>query len=204
MGEVDSLFEQLRSKLAEADRVRPGETAVRQAAVALILRKYLGSAELLLIKRAINPRDHWSGNLALPGGRWQADDTDMLATAIRETREEVGIDLSRGGQVMGRLDTIKSRNPLIPQIDVTPFVFVAPADFHVAEEDMQARPLSLNHEIAAAFWISVDHLRTKGRSEVFELIVEGSARTWPAYPSEQGLIWGMTERMLTSLLELMS
>jgi 8-oxo-dGTP pyrophosphatase MutT (NUDIX family) len=178
--------------------------AVRQAAVALILRQHLDDAELLIIKRAIIPGDHWSGNLALPGGRWQAEDPSLLVTAMRETHEEVGVALSNGGQVLGRLDSVQARNPLIPQIDVTPFVFAAPLAFHINEKNEKAQPLVLNHEVAAAFWVPVDYLKSKGRSEMYELIVEGSASTWPAYPSEHGLIWGMTERMLTSFLELIS
>lgn len=204
MSRFDLLCDDLRSKLAAAEQPRPVNSAVRQAAVALILRQHLDAAELLIIKRAVIPGDHWSGNLALPGGRWQAEDTNLLFTAMRETYEEVGVDLRAGGQALGRLDTVQARNPLIPQIDVTPFVFAAPAAFHILEQNEQTQPLVLNHEVAAAFWVPVDYLKSKGRSELFELIVEGSARTWPAYSSEHGLIWGMTERMLTSFLELVS
>jgi 8-oxo-dGTP pyrophosphatase MutT (NUDIX family) len=202
MSRFDLLCERLRSRLADASLAQPVDASVRQAAVALVLRRHLDAAELLIIKRAVMPGDHWSGNLALPGGRWQAGDTDLRFTAIRETREEVGIDLSSGGQALGRLDTVQARNPLIPQIDVAPFVFAAPAAFNIAGPAEQAQPLALNREVAAAFWVSVDYLKAKGASEVYELVVEGSPRTWPAYPSEHGLIWGMTERMLTSFLAL--
>jgi 8-oxo-dGTP pyrophosphatase MutT (NUDIX family) len=204
MSRFDLLCEELRSKLIDTGNARPPDSAVRQAAVALILRRRSDAAELLLIKRAIIPGDHWSGNLALPGGRWQPGDADLLFTAIRETYEEVGIALSAGGRPLGRLDTIQARNPLIPQIDVTPFVFAAPAAYYVDDPDAGAPPLALNHEVAAAFWVSVDYLKSKGPSELYEMIVEGSTRTWPAYPSEHGLIWGMTERMLTAFLSLIS
>jgi 8-oxo-dGTP pyrophosphatase MutT (NUDIX family) len=198
----DSLCEQLKSKLADANQAQPINTTVRQAAVALILRQHMEAAELLMIKRAVIPGDHWSGNLALPGGRWQSEDTNLLFTAVRETHEEVGINLAVGRQALGRLDTIEARNPLIPQIDVSPFIFAAPAEFNIVKQNNQPQSLALNHEVAAAFWISVDYLKSNGPSEVYELIVEGSARTWPAYSSKHGLIWGMTERMLTSFLTL--
>ncbi|HEX8091829.1 MAG TPA: CoA pyrophosphatase [Blastocatellia bacterium] len=204
MSRFDLLCDELRSKLVDPGDARPIDGTVRQAAVALILRRRLDAAELLMIKRAIIPGDHWSGNLALPGGRWQPGDTDLLFTAMRETYEEVGVALSAGGSPLGRLDTIQARNPLIPQIDVTPFVFAAPAAYHVDEPDEQGRPLVLNQEVAVAFWVSVDYLKSKGPSELFEMIVEGSPRAWPAYPSEHGLIWGMTERMLTGFLSLIS
>ncbi|HVG19264.1 MAG TPA: CoA pyrophosphatase [Blastocatellia bacterium] len=204
MSRFDLLCEELKSKLADAGQARPVNADIRQAAVALILRRHLDAAELLMIKRAIIPGDHWSGNLALPGGRWQPEDKDLLFTAMRETYEEVGISLPAGGQPLGRLETIQARNPLIPKIDVTPFVFAAPPAYYVVERDEQARPLALNHEVAAAFWVSVDYLKSRGPSELFELMVDGGVQRWPAYSSEHGLIWGMTERMLTSFLALVS
>ena len=48
-------------------------------------------AELFFIRRAEHPQDRWS-RIAFPGGRRDPDDASLLATAIRETREEVGID----------------------------------------------------------------------------------------------------------------
>jgi 8-oxo-dGTP pyrophosphatase MutT (NUDIX family) len=197
----NSLREQLKSRLHGADEPVTGDKSARQAAVALILRQNLGASELLIIKRAIRAGDHWSGNLALPGGRWQAEDPDLLYTARRETKEEVGVDLS-SGEVLGRLDILKPRNPLVPPIDVTPFVFVAPAPFHIAGPNAESLSLALNHEVAAAFWVSIDHLKTQGLSDVFELVLEGEQRSFAAYPSEHGPIWGMTERMLTDFLKL--
>jgi 8-oxo-dGTP pyrophosphatase MutT (NUDIX family) len=55
-----------------------------------------GDPEILFIKRAQNKLDKWSGNIAFPGGRRDPDDADDCAAAIRETWEEVGIDLSSG------------------------------------------------------------------------------------------------------------
>jgi len=73
----------------------------RRAAVALVLRhrhhcrttgnndaEGASSVEILLIRRAINERDPWSGDVALPGGKVEAGETDFEA-AIRECKEEV-------------------------------------------------------------------------------------------------------------------
>jgi 8-oxo-dGTP pyrophosphatase MutT (NUDIX family) len=203
-----SQFHQLISNLAtqlepatEPPVIEPD--TYRQAAVALILREHVGVCEMLIIKRAERKGDLWSGNLALPGGRWDTSDPDLLATAVRETREEVGIDLDNGGQILGRLATITTRSPLIPKVQVTPFVAVAPREYHAVEVEPGAAPLKLNHEVAAAFWMPVDELQERGRSENHRLVFAGQERTWPAYPTEYGLIWGMTEGMLTDFFERM-
>jgi 8-oxo-dGTP pyrophosphatase MutT (NUDIX family) len=54
-----------------------------------------GDPEILFIKRAGRVGDRWSGHVALPGGRRDPPDADDRAAAIRETREEVGLDLTR-------------------------------------------------------------------------------------------------------------
>ena len=53
-----------------------------------------GDAEVLFIKRAGREGDRWSGHVALPGGGRDPTDLDDLATAVRETGEEVGLDLA--------------------------------------------------------------------------------------------------------------
>lgn len=53
-----------------------------------------GEPEVLLIKRAARPGDRWTGHIALPGGKREPDDTDDRATSIRETREEISVELN--------------------------------------------------------------------------------------------------------------
>jgi len=65
-------------------------------------------------------------------------------------------------------------------------------------------PLVLSEEVAAAFWVPVSALRRGGRSEVYKMVFAGVEREWPAYPSEHGPIWGITERILTEFLEMMN
>ncbi|HEY0080777.1 MAG TPA: CoA pyrophosphatase [Pyrinomonadaceae bacterium] len=178
------------------------EMDLKQAAVALVLRRNMDETELLVIKRAEDPRDHWSGHLALPGGRRDPEDADLSFTAMRETLEEVGMNLSEGGRIVRRLETITPRSPLAPQIAVTPYVAIAPPAYHVIEEGVEQMRLRLSAEVEAAFWLPLDALRSRGASEIFRLAIEGEAREWPAYATDYGLIWGLTERILTSFLEL--
>jgi 8-oxo-dGTP pyrophosphatase MutT (NUDIX family) len=173
---------------------------LRRAAVALVLRGGAEGAQLLVIKRSEAERDHWSGHLALPGGRAEAEDESLLATAVRETFEEVGIDLRAGGEVLARLGTVTPRSPYAPRVSVTPFLTVAPPAYHTSGGEPRA--LELSEEVAAAFWVPVDELKRGGRAGVFRMAFAGVEREWPAYPSEHGMIWGITERILTEFLSL--
>src|SRR4051812_20007680 len=203
----------MRSRLARADETSADDNdssdardeSLRRAAVALVLRRNLSEAEMLVIKRSVSERDHWSGHLALPGGRVEAGDASLLAAAGRETFEEVGINLEAGGEVLGRLGVVEPKSPLVPRVSVAPFVAVAPTEYHVRREgEVTPPPLVLSEEVAAAFWVPVSALKEGGRSEVFKMVFAGVEREWPAYPSEHGPIWGITERILTEFLETMN
>ncbi|MFL6336962.1 MAG: NUDIX hydrolase [Pyrinomonadaceae bacterium] len=187
------------------DLIRAGELdsrtdgTLRLAAVALVLREGSEAPELLVIKRSEAEHDHWSGHLALPGGRVEAEDESLLATAARETFEEVGLDLGAGGEAVARLGTVTPQSPYAPRVSVTPFVFVAPPASQAAGG---SKELVLSGEVAAAFWVPVDELKKGGRSAVFRMVFAGVEREWPAYPSQHGPIWGITERILTEFLSL--
>lgn len=193
MGDFQMIRRQLEDRLAAPRHISVEPERVPQAAVSLILREARGSAHALIIKRAERPGDHWSGHLALPGGRAQVEDKDLIATAAREAYEEVGINLLDGGEFIGQLETLAPTNPGLPRLEITPFVAIAPPEL----------TLNLNGEVARAFWISITDLKLEGRSGFFSMPVDGMINKWPAYPSEGGPIWGITERILTNFLTLL-
>src|SRR5215216_6649740 len=134
MSEFSAFITTLRSRAGAGGMAltRAGDFeagGLRLAAVALVLREGLEGPELLVIKRSEAEHDHWSGHLALPGGRVEPEDESLLATAARETLEEVGLDLGAGGEALARLGTIKPVSPSAPRVSVTPFVFVAPPGY---------------------------------------------------------------------------
>ena len=161
------------------------------AAVAVVLVPEPES--LLLIRRAEREGDRWSGQLAFPGGRWSAGDPDLLATARRETLEEVGLDLSRVAP-LGVLDDLTPRTPTLPPLLVRPFVFVL---------DQQV-PLTLNPEIAGAWWVALERFLRPGVYGPIEYQRYGTLIRSAGYHLDVGVLWGMTERILTPLLNLLT
>jgi 8-oxo-dGTP pyrophosphatase MutT (NUDIX family) len=177
----------LRDRLAEHHPVRDDDPTLIWAAVAVIMVP--DPDAVLLIRRAEREGDPWGGHMALPGGRRELGDSDLLATAIRESREEVGITIERELSA-GALDDVVPRTPVLPPIAVRPFVFVA-----------AYRPaLTLNHEVAVAHWVSLDHLLNPATRHPVRLEVAGQGRTVQAYELEDAIVWGMTERILSNLL----
>jgi 8-oxo-dGTP pyrophosphatase MutT (NUDIX family) len=166
------------------------DPAVVRASVALVLRPATTDLEILLIQRSTSERDPWSGHMALPGGRRDRDES-MVETAVRETREEVGLDMQEEGALLGRLDDVlPSRGG--PQIAVSPFVFAVPPD---------AEPTPNPEEVAATIWIPLDHLaHPASAAEHLHILPGGGSLRFPAIAYHQHVIWGLTYRMLIQFL----
>jgi len=163
----------------------------RPAAVALVLLSTpSGELELLFIRRAERGDDPWSGQVAFPGGREEPADLDLLTTAVRETREETGVDLSTAEQ-LGALDDLYPRTPTLPPVVVRPFVFA-----------LDARPtLVPSDEVQRAFWVPLAHFTEPAVRREVTVSLRGAKRTFPAYVVGEDVIWGMTERILTPFLD---
>jgi 8-oxo-dGTP pyrophosphatase MutT (NUDIX family) len=182
------LLDRLVARLGLHQAVAANEPNAIWAAVALVLVP--DPEALLLIRRAERVGDPWSGQIGLPGGRQDPADPDLLATAVREAAEEVGIRLERDA-VAGVLDDVAPRTPVLPPVAVRPFVFPLPS-----------RPvLHLNSEVASAHWIELSRLQDPTAIRPYSLRLRGEPRTFPAYHVDELIVWGMTERILSSFFE---
>jgi len=178
-----SLRERIRRALADPTPEAP-LTGPRTAAIALILLELEGTLELLLIERATREGDPWSGHMALPGGHRDATDSDLGATAERETLEEVGLDLRLHGERVGRLtDTTPVRG--VP-LAVRPYVYL-----------LVERPtLFLSSEVRKALWVPVAPLISGARHTTHTLVRGDQRFEFPAWDIDGHRVWGLTYRVL--------
>jgi 8-oxo-dGTP pyrophosphatase MutT (NUDIX family) len=194
---ASGILSRLERALASVDSVAPAAgAAVRDAAVAVIFRvSSEDSLELLMIERASYEGDPWSGHVAFPGGRREPDDATLVDTALRETREETGIDLSANGQLLGALGRLDPVYPSLPPSSIAPLVALLTRE----------SPLALSDEVAQAFWVPLAILQhPDALSEVEVLLSNGTRRTVRAFVHGRYTIWGLTERIIRDLLSRLS
>jgi 8-oxo-dGTP pyrophosphatase MutT (NUDIX family) len=164
----------------------------REAAVSLLVRAH-DELEVLLIKRAEHETDPWSGHMALPGGRRDESDADLLHTAVRETEEEVGVAISRDMQLLGALDEVSPRNPRLPPIIIAPFAFAVPVD---------TTPVIDTREVEAAIWVPLPALRDESAASEILITLEGGSLAFPSLKYGDYVIWGLTHRILLQFLDI--
>ena len=185
----------MMTRIASAVRTHSPVVAERdepyfEAAVAAVLRTTpMGVVEILFIERATRDGDPWSGQIGLPGGRAEASDDSLEATAVRETHEEVALDLRRDGAILGALDELRPRTPVLPPVIVCPFVATVSADAHVEPSD----------EVADMFWAPLDAILDPDATRDADIFVRGLRMRRPAIHYRERVIWGMTERILHNL-----
>jgi 8-oxo-dGTP pyrophosphatase MutT (NUDIX family) len=166
-----------------------------RAAVAIVIREDIDGPQVLLIRRAEHPHDAWSGHMAFPGGREDPEDESLLATAIRETLEELALDLREAGRLLGQLAPLAATARGRPVgMTIVPFVFELTAD---AE-------LTYSEEVAEAVWVPLDPLLHGRLLTTFAVDREDGERVkLPAHDVDGRIVWGLTYRMLDSLFELL-
>lgn len=157
------------------------------ACVAMLLRGVsMDTLEMGFILRAASPLDRWSGQLAFPGGRRDDTDTNDLFTALRETREEIGLEL-RAEDLIGRLDDVQARRHG-ERLDffIRAFVFYLDREFTLK---MDAA------EVADFFWFPVKDLVDPARLTQVQGYPGVNLRPGPP-------LWGLTLLMTSNFLDL--
>lgn len=184
-------FLQDRFSRYEAQRADPPAGTAR-AAVVLVLRAGQIEPEALFVVRATHERDPWSGHVALPGGREESVDRDLVDTALRELREETGLDLDRM-EIAGRLDDLHPVSRHIPRIAISSFVAWRPEPGGIRESP----------EIEGHFWVPVSELETPARRSALTLRRDGDTFRFPTIEYDGYTVWGLTYSIVQNFLELL-
>lgn len=148
---------------------------------------------MLLIRRAERAGDPWSGHMAFPGGHKESDDPDSFATAVRETEEEIGLDL-RQHEYIGQLDELPATiRGMRVGISIAPHVFAL-------RGESSFRP---NYEVAEIVWGELGPMARGEVDAIREWRYEGEVRQAPGFRVGDQIVWGLTHRMLMSLFDLL-
>lgn len=162
----------------------------KSASVALILRNLDTDAEMFFIQRAENKNDPWSGQIAFPGGNREQRDEDSVATARRETDEEVGIRLP-ANSLLARLDDQLGRdNNRDISLIISCFVFKLDT------------PQVIRHspEVGDSFWVKVDDLL---HPPALSTQTAYAGKPNPGIQFQSGeVLWGLTYRFVTMFLDI--
>ncbi len=181
---TDEIIARLTRNLAPNEPPLKGS---RSAAVSIIIRG-TQFPSVLLIKRAERAGDPWSGQIAFPGGKMQPGDFTARDTAVRETMEEVGIDLNGGAEFLGYAEAAATHTG---NMDVVPSVFML----------REGAEIRTNAEVSSYRWVDLEDFLSPAAQSTYELSHDGQKVEMPAFAVGDYLVWGLTHRILTTVLK---
>ena len=179
----------IKERLARQEKVRIHDGTLKKAAVLIPLFKRDGKSYLLFTRRT-DTVEHHKGQISFPGGRQDKKDRNLLATALREAEEEMGIQ-EKDVRLLGELVDVCT---ISTDYCISPFLALIPYPY----------PFKVNHhEIKEVIEVPLSALRD-GR-QFREETHEKDGQTFPVYfyQYQNHTIWGATARILKQLLALL-
>ncbi len=145
-----------------------------------------GGSTILLTQRTQHLHDH-AGQISFPGGRVEPEDESPTATALRETKEEIGLE-PRFVEIVGYLDPYKTGTGFL----VTPVVGLVSIGFSLSPDEF---------EVADIFEVPLDYILDVSNHRRESRYFDGIERTFDVIEYENRYIWGATAGMLINLYE---
>ena len=186
---VFPMEERIKEILACREKACIDQPGLARAAVLIPLFKKNGEYYVLLTRRTDKVRHH-KGQISFPGGR-QDPGEDFLATALREAKEEMGIE-AKDVRILGELDdmcTVASDFCISPFVGLIPYPYPFKINRHEIEEIIEV-PLSTFMD------------ESKFRQEL--QMRNGESLQVYFYQHDEHTIWGATARILKQLMDLIS
>jgi 8-oxo-dGTP pyrophosphatase MutT (NUDIX family) len=180
--------EKLEKILAQREKRYINDTERVPAAVLVPLYQKDGQYHIVFIKRTEKVRDH-KGQISFPGGARDKDDRTLLHTAVRESREEIGLR-AEDIEVIGELDDERTTTS---NYTVTPFVAVIPWPYAFREN---------SDEVAGILGVPIEALVKNGRVNSDGENLNGESIESYIYDYNGNVIWGATARILKKLLDI--
>jgi 8-oxo-dGTP pyrophosphatase MutT (NUDIX family) len=184
---MNELIALVRRRLSGRHRRVIDDPRMRRAAVLLPLFEDRGEGYVLFTRRT-DTVEHHKGQISLPGGSEDISDTGPLATALRETKEELGISPQQV-EILGMLDDVYT---VVTGFVITPFVGVIPYPIF-----LRANP----DEIAEVLTVPLSTFRDPGRLRVEERERDGERVKVYFYYHGQHEIWGATGRIMKGFVD---
>jgi len=171
------------------DFKKPTDGVLRPAGVLapVIIRD--GVAELILTKRS-SALKHHPGQISFPGGKQDENDDDVVAAALREAHEEIGLPPNLV-DVLGILPTHET----VTGFQVTPVIGLVREEFVITPEP---------GEVEEVFFVPLSHVLKEANFSVQSRRWRGQMRSYYAVPYGPYYIWGATARMLRAWTDKMN
>ncbi len=180
----------IRRRLADCgpppDAPRDAFPALTQAAVLVPLVNHAAGMTALFTRRTEHLSDH-AGQVSFPGGRVEPGDDGPVATALRETEEEIGLAPAHI-EIVGRLPMFDTATGFA----VVPVVALVAPPFTLRLDDF---------EVAEVFEVPLDFLLDPANRRIERRVWNGREREYYCIDHEGPTIWGVTARMVVSLAE---
>ena len=179
--------EQIRSVLTSEIKTMPPADLDGNELASVLIIIYGESPFVIMTKKAKTLKVH-AGEIAFPGGKWCEKDQDLLETAIRETKEELCLDVSKEN-VVGQLNSVITLNS---RYRITPFIAILDA----------VPSLAANSEVESILHIPLESfLNTMGEDNLPE---HRSIEEMYTFTFEKHNVWGASARMLRQINILLS
>ncbi|MCF7482256.1 CoA pyrophosphatase [Vibrio sp. J1-1] len=157
---------------------------LRDAAVLIGFVERQEGLQVILTKRAEHLRHH-PGQISFPGGKFEPEDIHLLNTALRETKEEIGI-ANNEIHVFGQLPKL----PTISRFNVTPFLAFVSPDYKTHIDP---------NEVEYVFEVPANHILNPSKLYSTKFNLKQSGHRVFAIPYRQHFIWGMTAQIIESM-----